>query len=218
MVCWGSNEYPPGHDEPILATHQLGPAADGKSYSATPVPVDLGARVVDVGMTYASTYAVTEDGSLYAWGYNNRGQIGVGVKDKVISTPTIVTTDDGAPLAGVKEVGRSDGSDQCALVEGISPSNYACWGGDDDGELGLGDGPQEYWSATPVPDERLHAASKMVHGENHACAVVSGDDGVDIVCFGNAQYSGTGSDNHELDIRVAKSVEWDPALSTPSPK
>jgi alpha-tubulin suppressor-like RCC1 family protein len=217
LVCWGENDYPPQMNAPIIATHQLGPAGGMQAYSATPVTVDLGARVVDVGMGYASTYAVTEDGSLYAWGYNGRGQVGSGTTDEVVSTPTIVMTAPETPLTGVREVLRSDGSDQCAFVEGPKSSSYFCWGGDDDGEVGLIDGPGTFRYATPVK-ALPPSASKMVHGENHACAVVSNDDGVEIVCYGNAARSGSGSTNPDRDVRIATPVVWDPAAFTPTPK
>jgi hypothetical protein len=38
------------------------------------------------------------------------------------------------------------------------------------------------------------------------------------VCYGNAQYSGIGSSDHDRDVRAATPVVWDPALFTPTPK
>lgn len=216
LFCWGSNDYLPSGATSAILTHKLGPAAGMQAYSATPVPVDLGARVVDVGMGFESTYAVTEDGSVYAWGYNKRVQLGVETTDVVVPDPTIVMTAPGIPLAGAREVLRSDGSDQCAFVEGLDASGYACWGADDDGELGFGQ-PGDSQYAKPVKVLPASAFG-MVHGENHACAAVSNEDRVDVVCYGKAVLAGIGSSEHDRDLRTATPVVWDPAALTPAPK
>jgi alpha-tubulin suppressor-like RCC1 family protein len=179
-------------------------------YSAKPLPVDLGATVVDVGMGYESTYALTEDGTIYAWGLNNRGQIGVGTADMVVREPTLVQTAAGAVLGDALRVLRSDGGDQCAEMKDRSlGSRYVCWGGDDDGELGFGTPGGQFNDATPtvvIPDN----AAQLVRGENHGCVTLTDDDGVDIACWGNNLYVGNGDSTPDMDQLVPGRVAWDP--------
>ena len=78
---------------------------------------------------YFSVYALTEDGSLYAWGNNSDGQLGV-EDDLDRNTPTKVN------LSGkVKEIMHNSGSVYTILEDG---SLYA-WGNNIDGQLGVGD-------------------------------------------------------------------------------
>jgi alpha-tubulin suppressor-like RCC1 family protein len=211
MVCWGSNQYLEaggGKD------YKLGPAAETMNYSTTPVPVDLGARVVDVGMGFESTYAVTEDGTIYAWGLNLRKQLGIGPEDVVIvPQPTRVMVSEGVPLQGALHVLRSDGSDQCAEMKDASlGSKYVCWGSDDNGELAFGvtDVTAPYAMATVLDDERAPSAANLVRGEGHGCVTVSDEDGVDIECYGQALYCGIEEPNPDIDQREPAKVHWDP--------
>jgi alpha-tubulin suppressor-like RCC1 family protein len=162
-------------------------------------------------MGFESTYAVTEGGTIYAWGFNGRGQLGIDSRDDVVAVPTQVMTAPGVPLQGGLQVLRSDGSDQCAEVSDAGAvSRYVCWGADDDGELGFGaaHANSQYAKAVSVLDA---SARGLVRGENHACAVVTRENATDIVCYGKALYVANGSLDPNADQVVPAGVDWDPA-------
>ena len=225
MVCWGSNQY---LEDGGYIIHKLGPGADTLKRSAVPIPVDLGSQVLDIGMGYESTYAVAADGHTYGWGLNGKGQIGDGSTDKIIAVPTSVMVQaDGAdaqghissgqrPLLNVRDVLRSDGSDQCAEMSDLEfKTRYVCWGGDDHGELGFGiAGNANFFFANPTT-VLPQSASKMVHGEDHACVVVNEGTKTQIWCYGKASFVGNGSTDESLNEPTLAPVVWIPENFTP---
>jgi hypothetical protein len=207
LVCWGSNQYLEDGGSPV---HKLGPAGEGKKYSATPLPVDLGARVVDVGMGFESTYAVVEDGTIYSWGLNRRAQLGIESADNVVPQPTRVMSAPGTTLEGALHVLRSDGSDQCAEMKDAGlGARYVCWGGDDAGELGFGrvrETSKYAKAASALPD----SAANLVRGEDHGCVTFSSENGIDIACYGGGPFVGNGPLAPEVNQVVPVGVAWDP--------
>lgn len=212
LVCWGSNQY---LEDGGYTVGKLGPAAANKEYSSVPIPVNLGAKVVDVGMSYESTYAVTEDGTTYGWGYNGSGQLGNGSDEKTVAAPTPVMVSPGEPLKGTINALRTDGSDQCAEVEADdSSSRYLCWGMDHHGELGLG---LSYLSFVPFarPASVIPASGRhLVRGEDHGCFVNDERDRVSIWCYGKVRLVANGSIAEEGRQIVAAPIVWD---SSPPP-
>ena len=98
-------------------------------YVNTPTKVNLSGKIKELIINIFSAYAVLEDGSLYAWGFNTLGQLGVG--DEINrNTPTKVN------LPGmVKEIMHNSYSVYTILEDG---SLYA-WGVNYSGQLGVGD-------------------------------------------------------------------------------
>ena len=72
LYAWGSNNL--GQLGPIMPSNLAG-------FSSRPVRVKLGFRVkkIDAGMHY--TVALSEQGEVYAWGWNGMGQLGESVVD-----------------------------------------------------------------------------------------------------------------------------------------
>ncbi|HVU04591.1 MAG TPA: hypothetical protein VHE30_22690 [Polyangiaceae bacterium] len=211
MVCWGSNLY---LEDGGYVVHKLGPGAGDQSYSATPLPVDVGVPVVAIGMGYESTYAVGADGSAYAWGYNGAGQLGIDATDKVIASPTRVMASPGVPFSGVIDMSRSDGSDMCAEVQGVPSPSYLCWGKDDHGELALNlDGFVRF--QYPQPTVVLPAgATGLVRGEDHGCVVVT-DTTTQIWCYGKEQWVANGSVDPQQDQKTPAPITWDTTAGPP---
>ncbi len=115
LWCWGYN------DEGNLGVGDRNPRGE-----PTQVGVDAGWHDLRVGGGYGG-FARRADGSSWAWGYNSRGELGVG--DVVIHDRPIETgrtwSDVGAGIFVT-----------CGLDEALQLS---CWGRNDHGELGLGD-------------------------------------------------------------------------------
>ena len=117
LYAWGNN-----------SSGQLGVGSEN-DYVNTPTKVNLPGTIKEL-ITYGySIYAILEDNSLYAWGYNGTGQLGVGSENVTVNTPNKVN------LPGtIKELITNPNS-VYALME--DNSLYA-WGYNKNGELGVG--------------------------------------------------------------------------------
>jgi alpha-tubulin suppressor-like RCC1 family protein len=115
------------------------------------------------------TCALLVDGTVYCWGDNLSGQLGVGVVDKHRPMPQKVMG-----LSGVTQL-IAGGFHNCAV---LSDGSMECWGAGAFGQLGNGLNVNE-----PLP--ALNWAPKsvvaMAAGEYHTCAVSS--DG-ELMCWG----------------------------------
>ncbi|WP_217134938.1 RCC1 domain-containing protein [Leucobacter chinensis] len=111
---------------------QLGNPAAGKNASL-PVEAQLPADVRVTALAAGSYFslALSESGDLYAWGYNDKGQLGDG-STVTRSTPVKVENPDGAHFVSV-----AAGNGQSYAVT-TSGEVYA-WGTNDSGQLGTGD-------------------------------------------------------------------------------
>jgi alpha-tubulin suppressor-like RCC1 family protein len=80
-MVWGSN-----------ATGQLGGGSTVPAFrsSAAPVPAFLSGGVTDFAVGAGHMLALRTDGSVWAWGANDRGQAGIGVIGGNVLTPTQV--------------------------------------------------------------------------------------------------------------------------------
>ena len=76
--CWGNNQH-----------RQLG---DGTSVTlrTSPTLVLGGLTFVEISPAYFTTCGVTNTGSLYCWGQNQNGQVGIGATTGDVVTPTLV--------------------------------------------------------------------------------------------------------------------------------
>ena len=120
IACWGQNAF-----------GQLG--VNTTTNALTPVYPHLptGSSAVEVTAGPYSTCAILENSSVYCWGHNNYGRLGIGVSGGVYQTPMFV---EGA----VEVVELSANYDHtCGLSENGSIS---CWGRNKYGGLGIGQG------------------------------------------------------------------------------
>jgi len=76
LYAWGRNEY-----------GQLGSATNNGTYSATPTPQLVAGTYTQVAAGFAHSLALRADGSLYAWGRNGNGELGIGTTNAA-TTPT----------------------------------------------------------------------------------------------------------------------------------
>jgi alpha-tubulin suppressor-like RCC1 family protein len=112
------------------ASGQTGGGVVGVSVS-TPVQVLSGSTFVKIAAGHSNSYAIKSDGTLWAWGTNSDGQIGIGLINALkYSTPVQVgslTTWTDVKAAGATVFAKkADGT-------------FWCWGYNSEGELGLGD-------------------------------------------------------------------------------
>jgi alpha-tubulin suppressor-like RCC1 family protein len=151
------------------------------------------------GLGYYHTCAIQPPGTLWCWGRNNDGQLGLGVADiDAHPTPIQVGTDtDWAAVTGGENI-------TCALK---TDGSLWCWGGNDDGQLGLGtiDMVQH-----PNPS-RVGTATwaAIAVGEDHVCGIRPDSS---LWCWGENTWGqvgdGTSGGNVLTPTRVGSSSDW----------
>ena len=170
LWCWGSNKY-----------GQLGNGSNSGTSTANPVPVQVAGSAwatVSVGRSFAC--ATRTDATLWCWGFNSTGQLGValaGGADPLGDYPTP------GQVAGTTWSKVSAGTDHaCATTTG---GTLSCWGGNVDGQLGK--------TANDVPNLPAAVAGSgwttVSAGEYHTCGLQGGAAS----CWGSNTYGERGS-------------------------
>ena len=148
--CWGDN-----------TAGQLGAGFAGGT-SATPVPVAGGQTFAAISAGALHTCGVVKGGSVYCWGDNTSGELGLAAGPGSSATPVLVTG-----VSAISQVSAGDGF-TCAL----SGTGVVCWGSNAFGQLGAGAvggvsaAPQSVTGGMPF--------GSVTAGARHVCAVVSG--------------------------------------------
>eukprot|EP01124_Arcella_intermedia_P021619 TRINITY_DN3061_c0_g1_i1.p1 TRINITY_DN3061_c0_g1~~TRINITY_DN3061_c0_g1_i1.p1 ORF type:complete len:302 (-),score=7.02 TRINITY_DN3061_c0_g1_i1:287-1093(-) len=96
---------------------QLG-AVEPKRAHLVPVRVGVGGRIVRVACGNIHTLALASDGSVYGWGYNGYGQLGVGSAD---------TKEQGPVKVGVERICRICCGGNVSVALDVAGRVY-CWG------------------------------------------------------------------------------------------
>lgn len=119
VMCWGYN-----------GRGYLG-MGDTVSRNAPSAVVNFG---TPLAITALSTQcALRADGNVTCWGYNAGGELGLGDTAQRNAPANVVNLGAGA---SVQQIVASGGGPTCAL---LSDASVHCWGGNDHGQLGLGD-------------------------------------------------------------------------------
>ena len=133
------------------------------------------------------TLCITADGSLFSWGYNNYGQLGVGDTEGR-RVPTLVTA-----LQGKRVVHVAAGNHH--TICSTADDSVFTWGGGEGGKLGLGDDRSDRLMPTQVRGELLNKAMVQVAaGDQHsACVTTDGS----VYTWGDNEQNQLGvSDDH----------------------
>lgn len=146
------------------------------------------------------TFARRADRTLWAWGANNDGVLGMGSTGGRVLTPTQVgTSSDWLSLAGGNNV--TDRSHFCAIR---ADRSLWCWGWNGSGCLGVGDAASRN---VPTRVGVTNDWAQVSVGDLHTCARKL--DGT-LWCWGNNSQNelGTGGGSTNVPVRVGTSVEW----------
>ena len=184
LWCWGSNQY--------------GELGLGEDISGRDTPQQVGEDTdwESVSAGGWQSCGVRDDGTLWCWGRNWDGQLGVG-DESDRDTPTQVgeDTDWESVSSGITHA--------CGVRE---DSTLWCWGRGNDGRLGLGDESDRDTPQQVGDDADWKSVSS---GEGHTCGVQ--DDGT-LWCWGAGLFGrlGQGDDesNRDTPTQVAQDTDW----------
>lgn len=171
--CWGRNDFAElGYGDTTPIGDNEVPGSSG--------PVDLGGSATQVTAGVSHTCAIIEDGSVRCWGFNGSGELGYGNTDDI--------GDDESPeAAGAIELDArvtqitAGVSHTCALLEG---GRVRCWGGNEFGQLGLGNTDVIGDDELPIAAEPVDIggdATQIAAGSYHTCALLEGGQ---VRCWG----------------------------------
>jgi alpha-tubulin suppressor-like RCC1 family protein len=183
--CWGSNVY---------GALGLGLPVNELFYSTVPRELPAFDDIVGISGGLDYTCAVKGDGSLWCWGWNSGGLLGVG-------DTALPNSDVPLQVPGVTDAVSvsANGSVACALREN---GKVACWGANDVGQLGNGS-VNPATSAAPIGVASLNDVVHLNSGYRHSCVVDATNRGW---CWGR-NYSGQLGNNDPTDTDSRVPVE-----------
>ncbi|HZF14407.1 MAG TPA: hypothetical protein VE046_00545 [Steroidobacteraceae bacterium] len=153
VVTWGDNS---------IGQSGTGTAGTG---SETPKSANLpaGSHAVDLAVGAAHVLALLDDGTVYSWGLNGSGQLGLG--DAVPRlTPTLVTLPHPA-------VAIAAGLAHSVAV--LNDGTVYTWGTDVNGELGNGPRGPVVANANPLPVTGITNAIAVAAGNDHTLVLLA---------------------------------------------
>lgn len=155
------------------------------------------------GMVGSSSLAIKTDGTLWAWGYNNHGQLGLGNKTK-FSSPVQVGADTNWSEIAIGNFAMAIKTDGTFYAWGYN--NY-------NGALGLGDTINR---SSPVQVGALTTWSKIAIGAAHCIALKT--DGT-LWAWGSSFNGQLGQGNttyHSSPVQVGALTTWSKVAAAPS--
>jgi alpha-tubulin suppressor-like RCC1 family protein len=147
VVSWGSNQH--------------GLLGDGSTVDKSDTPVEV-AGLTDVTALRASgdtAYALRSDGTVWAWGLGDRGQLGSGVTCGVAPCHSRVPVQV-AGLSGVTALASAASTGYALHADG----SVSAWGSNDQGELGNGLFCNACYSSAPVKVAGLTGVTALAAG------------------------------------------------------
>ena len=184
--CWGNNAF----GRLGLGDTTTRGDAPGEMGAGLPT-VDLGTGRTAIAVAAGSFHAcaLLDDGSVKCWGQNGSGRLGIGDTASRGDGPGDMGDDLPAVAlgAGRTAVQITAGNDHTCAV--LDDGSVKCWGGNDSGQLGLGDtvargdGPGEMGDNLPAVDLGAgRTATSVVVGNEFTCAVL---DDATTKCWGD---------------------------------
>ena len=167
--CWGRGDD--GQLGNNTTTDSLRPVSVDKSSIGN-------AQFASIASGHKVSCGITAAGVAYCWGQNNRGQVGNGSGTMEFSQPQLV--------AGSHTFSAISGGQEHMC--GFTPTNEMyCWGRNNDGELGIGNGTD---SSSPALVTGFSFSSVGV-GRDHSCGI----DGDIAYCWGKNTTNQLGDDS-----------------------
>ncbi|MGI6394756.1 MAG: RCC1 domain-containing protein [bacterium] len=191
--CWGSN----GDGRLGIGT------LDSKYY---PVSVLMegelrGKKITDIAPGAGHTCAIDIDGKAYCWGRNTLGALGNETSFQLVYEPVAVEMTGALKDRKIIEISSGSGH-TCAIAD---DDGVYCWGSNDRGQLGDGNGGHE-GSLTTLGDHSFFPVKAVVPkekfikvsaGTSHTCIL---SDKGKIYCFGNNENGQLGDGTTEMRL------------------
>ena len=139
--------------------------------------------------------AIYENGSLYCWGRNDHGQLGLGYTSGREEVPQYVDLGTGRTITslGIDDSGAegwAPNSHSCAVLDN---GELLCWGANGDGQLGLGNtSTNGVWEPTTVDVGSGLTAISVAVGNAATCALLSDHS---VKCWGKNNFGQLGLGN-----------------------
>jgi len=184
VKCWGTNSF-----------GQLGNGTN--THSTTPVDVvtsstdtsPLRGVTALSGSTTQTTCALMFSGGVKCWGLNDNRQLADGTTtNRNAPVDVLAASGSTTPMSGAVSV-ASGGTHTCAL---ISDGGVKCWGGNSEGQLGIGSTTAQSYPVSPTG--LTSGVTAVTAGHQHTCALKTNGG---VVCWGKNNYDqlgvGTGS-------------------------
>lgn len=174
LYCWGRN-----------ANGQLGVGDTTDRYQPAQVTVPATTGWSQVSTGALDTCAVRSDGTLYCWGGNAVGQLGLGNTTEQHS-PSQVAAPWNPPSSKTWSAVRLGWQHTCAVV---SDSSLYCWGDNGNGRLGRGSVGGTFSSPQSVTVPSGTGWSSLGLGGDHSCAIRTDSS---LYCWGRNDYGQLG--------------------------
>ena len=186
LYAWGNNKYSTNNQQVGI----LG--VNSQDNYSKPAKVNLQGVVKTVIPNGDSIYVLMEDGSLYAWGKNDQGQIGAGSSDEYVNTPTKINIDD--RVKDVKDIVIVNFSIYVVTENG---SLYA-WGKNDQGQIGVGS--SEEYVKTPAKINIAGKVKTVICDTGYGSSVYAATEDGSLYAWGSNIYIcmfDTGGEKHQ---------------------
>ena len=210
IYAWGKNEY-----------GQLG----NDSTTNSPVPVAVktagtpmdGKTIIQIHAGYEHSLALASDGTVYAWGRNNSGQLGKNDATDAHIPAAVQTL--GTPMAGKVIVQLAAGNSQSMAL--ASDGTVYTWGWNQYGQLGNGTTTNSRIPVAVVTTGTPLAGKTIIQITSGGSpnSLVLADDGA-MYTWGWGQYGQLGDSTIGTDAKVPVAVSTTPpsALAPSAPK
>jgi alpha-tubulin suppressor-like RCC1 family protein len=149
------------------------------AFSTVPVPVVGIDHLIAVNAAENFSFALRNDGTVFAWGDNSAGELGIG--------STVAQSDVPVQITRLKNVKSVVGGTLHALAV-LANGTVMSWGSNGDGELGTGI-RNPNGSNVPVKVDIVHTAVGVSAGYAHSAAVLA--DGT-VMSWGSNQFGQLG--------------------------
>ncbi len=184
LACWGDN-----------SRGQIGDGTGGESSleADRPAPVFVLDEVQRTSLGGLFACALTTSRQVECWGANERGQLGVGLRELYMASPTAVLLPSSLDLVNV-EAGTAHA---CAVSEG---GHLFCWGDNGSGSLGIGSSSVQVHE--PVEVRGIDEVTGIALGYLHTCAIRAGHE---VWCWGNNDQGQLGDgtfEDRDVPVRV----------------
>lgn len=176
-------ELPPEFTHTLSATLTFTASPDVSPTPTPPAGLQAAPAAAPIAAGWSHTCAVTGEGGVVCWGYNDAGQLGDG------STKTWMEPVDVEGLEGVTAVAAGT-AHTCARTDG---GEVFCWGINDQGQLGI-DSDEAFFDTPELVSELTGGITAITAKGGHTCSL---SESGEIQCWGVNTFGQLGDETYE---------------------